>query len=177
VDAEGKELSGVKIDNAEDKSLEQIMEELASKAKAVREDKDPQFKKSKDLFSKIPVLLVSPLLKFISFIIYGLNLDLSFLGFPRDPGGTAMITSVGMLNVDEAFAPLVPFSRTPVILVIGTIRDKPVVIQSKIEIAPIFQICVTIDHRFVDGVYASRFLKYFRWLLETPEGVKELGLN
>ena len=111
VDDEGKELSGLTIENAEDKTLHQIADEVAQKARAIREDRDPAFKKSKATFSNIPAFLMHRVLNTISFLLYTLNLDLRWAGLPKDPFGSVMITSIGSLGLDEAFAPLVAYSR------------------------------------------------------------------
>ncbi|MEW6056457.1 MAG: 2-oxo acid dehydrogenase subunit E2 [Bdellovibrionota bacterium] len=175
VDDEGKELSGVSIFEAEKKSLAEIAKELQLKAKAIREDKDPNFQQAKSMFSFVPVFLMRPLLELTSFLMYTLNLDLRRLGLPKDPFGSAMITSIGSIGLDEAFAPLISYSRIPVGLAVGAVRDTPVVREGKIEIAPVFKIGVTFDHRFIDGLYGAKMAKHFKHLLETEEGLDQIG--
>jgi hypothetical protein len=80
------------------------------------------------------------ILNIFSFLIYDLNLNLTFLGIPKDPFGSVMITNVGSLGVDMAWAPLVPYSKVPMLLTLGSIKDTPVVIDEKIEIRPIMKI-------------------------------------
>lgn len=176
VDDAGAELSGLTICNAETKSLNEIATEIKEKAAAVRKNQDPTFKKTKSLFNLIPAFFIKWLLSFSSFLMYTLNLDPKFLGMPKDPFGSVMITSVGMLGLDEGFAPLVPYSRVPLLLAICATKDQAVVIDGKVEIVKIFKICGTFDHRFIDGVYASKMIKLLRHLLETDEGLDRIGL-
>lgn len=175
VDDAGAELSGLTIDNAENKSLAEISEEIKSKAKMVREDKGGSLKPVRGLFSLIPTLLVRMALNFSSFITYTLNINLSFLGIPKDPFGSIMITSVGMLGLDLAFAPLVPYSRVPILIAIGAVREQPVVKDGKIVIAKLLKLNATFDHRFMDGLYAAKMVKAMRQIIETSEGHKILG--
>ncbi len=177
VDEAGKELSGFVVFDAENKTIEQFVDEIASKGRAVREDRDPAFKKAKANFKVIPAFLMRYVLNFTSFLLYTLNLDMRWAGLPKDPFGSIMVTSIGSLGVEEAFAPLVSYSRVPVLLAVGTVRDRAVVIDGKIVIAPILKVCVTFDHRFVDGVYGSKMIKELRRLLETDAGLDELGLK
>ncbi|MBI3554695.1 MAG: 2-oxo acid dehydrogenase subunit E2 [Deltaproteobacteria bacterium] len=177
VDDAGKDLSGFVIYDAETKTIEQFVDEIASKARAVREDKDLAFKKAKANFKHLPAFVMRHVLNLTSFLLYTLNLDMRWAGLPKDPFGSIMVTSVGGLGVDEAFAPLVAYSRVPVLLAVGAVRDRAVVIDGKIAIAPVLKICVTFDHRFVDGVYGSRMIKALRRLLETDAGLDELGLK
>ncbi len=177
VDEEGRELSGVSIRDAEKKSLEDLVDEMGTRVRAIREDRDPNFKKVKGSFRRIPTLLIRPLLNLIAFLIYSLNLDLTGLGLQRDLFGSVMITSIGTLGLDQAFAPLVPYSRVPLLLAVGAVRDAPAVIDGQLAVAPLFKICATLDHRFVDGVYAAKMAKTMRRLLETDEGLESLGLG
>lgn len=177
VDEAGKELSGFVIYDAQTKSIEQFVDEIASKAQAIRTDKDPAFKKAKSTFKNIPAFLMRRVMNTMSFLLYTLNLDLRWAGLPKDPFGSIMVTSVGSLGVDEAFAPLVSYTRVPLLLAITTVRDRAVVLDGKIVVAPILKICVTFDHRFVDGVYGARMIKWLRRLLETDSGLDELGLK
>ena len=177
VDDAGKELSGFVIYDAQTKSIEQFVEEIASKAQAIRADKDPAFKKAKATFKNIPAFLMKRAMNTMSFLLYTLNLDLRWAGLPKDPFGSIMVTSVGSLGVDEAFAPLVAYTRVPILLAVGAMRDRAVVEDGKIIVAPIMKICVTFDHRFVDGVYGAKMIKLLRRLLETDSGLDELGLK
>jgi pyruvate/2-oxoglutarate dehydrogenase complex dihydrolipoamide acyltransferase (E2) component len=176
-DDAGRELSGLTIRDAEAKSLEQIVDEIAAKAQAIREDRDPAFKKIKGQFRVVPTFLVRFVLNVISFLTYTLNLDLSSLGAPRDAFGSVMITSIGSIGLDQAFAPLVPYSRVPLLLAVGAVRPQPVVVDGQLAVAPQFKICATFDHRFIDGVYAARMARALRRLLETDEGLESLGLR
>ena len=175
VDSEGKELSGVKVEKAETKKVFDIMNEIDHSVQAVRSDQDPQFKRVKSQFRLVPPLFMKFLLNLTSFFIYTLNLDLRILGLPKDPFGSVMITNVGSLGIDFAFAPLVPYSRVPLLLAVGAIDDQPAVRNDEVVVVPQFNICGTFDLRLIDGVYAAKMMKTLRRYLETDEGLDELG--
>ncbi len=86
---------------------------------------------------------------------------------PQDVrGGTFTITNVGMFGT---------LMNTPIInppesaiLGVGTIQKKPVVINDKIVIRSMMFLCLTYDHRIIDGTPAIRFLQEVRRLLENP---------
>ncbi|MSP61186.1 MAG: 2-oxo acid dehydrogenase [Myxococcales bacterium] len=177
VDDAGKELSGILIADADKKSLGEIVAELQEKAAAIRQDRDPNFKRVKSSFGRIPLFLMRFVLNTISFLTYSLNLDLRWAGVPQDAFGSVMITSIGSLGLDQAFAPLVPYSRVPLLLAVGAIKDQAVVVDGVIVAAPMFKICATFDHRFVDGIHAAKMALALRRLLETDEGLESLGLK
>ena len=161
-------LGGTRIEKAENMSLAEIAQALSQKAEIVKARKDKELKKQFDLMKIVPWWGVRYLLDLISWLNYGLNLNLSFLGIPNDPFGSVMITSVGSLGIDRALAPLVPFSRVPAILTIGEIQDKAVVIEGKIEIRPIMTIGVTVDHRVIDGIHAAKMAQDFKLCFKNP---------
>jgi len=109
------------------------------------------------------------LVGFLSFLVNTLNLDLPGLGLPRDPFGSAMVTSVGMMNVDTGFAPFTPVARCPLIATVTKVRQRPWVVDGRIEPRPILRLCGTFDHRVIDGYHAAEISTEVEDLLEHPE--------
>ncbi|MEK6626971.1 MAG: 2-oxo acid dehydrogenase subunit E2 [Bdellovibrionota bacterium] len=162
-------LSGAVLHEAENFTLAKISAELARKAQTLREGKDLEIKRNMELFRFIPWRLTGLYLDFVSWLMYGLNLDLSFLGVPKDPFGSIMITNIGGLGLDIAFAPLVPYSRVPVLLAVGAITNRPWVVDNQIVIRPILPIGATFDHRLIDGIHAAQMAHDFKKCFNEPE--------
>ncbi|HAZ12119.1 MAG: hypothetical protein A2X86_06285 [Bdellovibrionales bacterium GWA2_49_15] len=162
-------LSGAVIHEAENLTLAKIAQGLSRKAQDLREGKDLEIKRNMELFKFIPWRLTGLYLDFVSWLMYGLNLNLSFLGVPKDPFGSIMITNIGGLGLDIAFAPLVPYSRVPVLLAVGAITDKPWVVDGQIVIRPILPIGATFDHRLIDGIHAAQMAQDFKKCFNEPE--------
>jgi pyruvate dehydrogenase E2 component (dihydrolipoamide acetyltransferase) len=55
------------------------------------------------------------------------------------------------------------------ILAIGGAYKKPVVVDNQIVIATVMDVCLTCDHRVVDGIDAASWMKYFRKAFLNPE--------
>lgn len=161
-------LSGVTIRQAENKSVSEIASELNQKGQDVRDRKKDELAESQKIMTFAPWGLSKWVLNIFSFLIYDLNLNLSFLGIPRDPFGSVMITNVGSLGIDMAWAPLVPYSKVPMLLTLGSIKDSPVVVDEKIEIRPIMKIGITFDHRFMDGIHAAAMGRHFQKCFSDP---------
>lgn len=176
VDDAGKDLSGVLVREAEHKTLQQLAEEIATGARAIRSGRDPNLKRAKSTFGRFPAFLMRHALNFMGFVLYTLNLDLRWAGLPKDPFGSVMITSIGSIGLDEAFAPLIAYSRVPLLIALGAVRERPAVVEGQLAIQPMFKMCVTFDHRFIDGIHAAKMVKTVRRILETDEGLDELGL-
>lgn len=162
-------LAGTVIRKVDQLTLQQIAEDLKTKATRLRDNQDDEFNKSVSLFKIIPWFLSRCALDITSFLIYTLNLNLTLFGLPKDPFGSAMITNVGSLGIEQAWAPLVPYSRVPLLIVIGAIREKPWVEKGEVVVRPVMNIGVTFDHRFMDGVHASIMAKKFKEFFADPE--------
>jgi pyruvate dehydrogenase E2 component (dihydrolipoamide acetyltransferase) len=92
-----------------------------------------------------------------------------FLGQAGFPLGTAFVSNVGSLGLDEAFLAPLPFARTPVYLAVGAIQDKPVVVDGAVAVRPVVVLVATADHRIVDGAHAGQLAGIVRDLLLHPE--------
>ena len=103
-----------------------------------------------------------------SFASYTLNLDLTWAGIPRDAFGSVMITNVGTLGLEEAYVPLVPYSRVPLLLALGAIRETPVARDGRVEVARTMKLCATLDHRVLDGSHAAAMADLLRAWIEDP---------
>ncbi|MFZ7132228.1 MAG: dihydrolipoamide acetyltransferase family protein, partial [Eubacteriales bacterium] len=81
-------------------------------------------------------------------------------------GGTITISSMGMLGVSR-FTSIINQPESAIISV-GSIIDKPVVIDKNIVIRPIMTITSTFDHRGIDGAVGAFFAKKLKEYLEEP---------
>ena len=82
--------------------------------------------------------------------------------------GGRIITNVGVFGLDEGFAPPTPFAHTPVLVLVGAIRDTPVVQDGEVVIRPQMSLCATLDHRYVDGAQSGVLAKVVRDVLQNP---------
>jgi pyruvate dehydrogenase E2 component (dihydrolipoamide acetyltransferase) len=104
----------------------------------------------------------------IGFLMYTLNLDLSGLGMPKDAFGSVIITNVGSLGLDMAYVPLVPYTRVPIFVAPGAVKEAPVVEDGKIVVGKVMNINASFDHRFIDGFHAGVLATTLREMLENP---------
>ncbi len=170
----GKNLAKVKIDNTDKKSVVDIARELRELAERLRKGKDENFKKSNNMLRNLPTWLIRPLLWFTGLLTSGLGIDAKGLGLEAFPFGSCIVTSVGMLGIDEGFAPPTPFARVPLLVLIGAIRDQPIAVDGEVVIRPMMTLSATIDHRFVDGFQAAELAKTMRAAFENPWMLDEL---
>lgn len=168
-DDKKESLSGAKISNIDKKSLPELARELREQAHRIRHEEDLQFGKTFQMARWVPVFLLRWLVRLQGFLVFDLGLSLPKLGLFPDPFGSAMLTSLGSLGIPPGFPPLAPPSRCPLLICVGAVTDKPVVTEDKkIEVRPVVTLCSTFDHRFMDGLIASRMFKFLLEILKDP---------
>jgi pyruvate dehydrogenase E2 component (dihydrolipoamide acetyltransferase) len=81
-------------------------------------------------------------------------------------GGTFSISNMGMFDVENFTAIINPGQGG--ILAVSAIKEEPVVYKGAIVVGSVMKVTVSVDHRIIDGVMASTFLKHFKEALELP---------
>ena len=165
---EGGDLSGIKIARADEKHVLEIAQEMEDRVTRLRQRRDRQVERTKSILDRLPVRLLGPFLRLVSYLIYDLDLDLSRFGVVKDEFGSAMVSNVGTFGLAHAYGPLVPFSRTPLVVLVGEVQDKPVVEGGRVVVHPVMTLGVTFDHRFMDGFQGGAMAQLFRTYLADP---------
>src|SRR6185295_8480526 len=84
--------------------------------------------------------------------------------------GSMMVTNVGSLGLEEAYVPLVPYSKVPLLIAMGaTARELRPGEGDKIRVVNTIRLCATFDHRILDGAHAAKMAKIVRWSFRCPE--------
>lgn len=172
--AKKAELSGVTLRNLQHKTIFNLAEELKGKANKLKKHKEGELMQVRSTMELIPNCIMKYVLLGTSFLNFDLGLPLHWFGVPKDPFGAVMITSVGSLGIDWGLAPLVPYSRSPMLLAVGAVQKQARVMETegqadRVEIRPMMKVGVTFDHRFIDGAHAADMLRTFKDCFANPE--------
>jgi pyruvate dehydrogenase E2 component (dihydrolipoamide acetyltransferase) len=81
-------------------------------------------------------------------------------------GSTFTLSSLGMFGIEE-FTAIINQPESA-ILAVGTILDKPVVINKEVAIRPTMKLTLSYDHRVIDGARAAEFMSTLRELMQDP---------
>lgn len=175
----GNQLANAKICDADKKSVQEIAADLGKSAGRLRTGADAEFNKTLATLKALPPFIIRPLVNVGGWVASALGLDLPQLGVRAYPFGSCIVTSIGMLGLDQAYVPFTPFARVPVLIMVGQSKLRPTVNDDG-EIVAEEQLCVsaTFDHRFMDGTQGGQFAKLVadafanpeRSFVATPEG-------
>ena len=170
-DSVGKSnLTGVTVRKAETLSAAQIAAVLNEKSQSLRDGKEGELTKSVKSLAWVPWIFIRTILNVSSFINYDLGINLTWAGMPRDAFGSVMITNIGSMGGDTAWAPLVPYTKVPMLITLGQVKPRPWVNEAgQVEARPVARIGVTFDHRFMDGAHAAAMSRIFEKCFADPE--------
>lgn len=166
--ADGSDLGKAKISKVETKSVAELARDLREHSERLRRQEDEDWERSKSVIRRLPPWLLRPVVRLIGWLTGALGIEARTLGLERFPFGSAIVTSVGMLGLDEAFVPPTPFARVPLYVLIGAVRERPVVVAGDVTARPTLTLTATLDHRFVDGFQAATLARTFQRVFEDP---------
>ncbi len=84
--------------------------------------------------------------------------------------GTAVVTSIGMISRFPGW--ILPKAMHNLCFGLGSIIEKPWVVNKKIEIRDILHLTILLDHDVIDGGQTARFVTRLVELLESGYGLK-----
>ncbi len=84
-------------------------------------------------------------------------------------GGTFTVTNLGVYGIDS-FTPVITPGQSA-ILGVCRIVEKPVIVDGGIKIRSMMNLCLSFDHRVMDGAPAAEYLALLRGMLESPEWI------
>jgi pyruvate/2-oxoglutarate dehydrogenase complex dihydrolipoamide acyltransferase (E2) component len=164
---QGSDLAPVKVPDVDTLSPLEVARAVTAGAERLRAHEDAAYRRTSGIVRLAPSWAMRPALSFASLVAGGLGR--AVLGQPGFPLGTAFVSNVGTLGLDEAFLAPLPFARTPVYLAVGAIQDRAVVVEGEVVVRPVVVLVATADHRIVDGAHAGAMAAVTRDLVLHPE--------
>ena len=159
VAAEGGELTGLKVERADEKSVVEIAEELDASRRSIADGSDDSFGKAKKMLEMLPPRVLRSAMNLTAWLTSDRDLDLPALGVRRQAFGSAMITSIGMWGISRAYSPLAGYYRVPLLVLVGAVTQRPVAVSGEVVVRPVLTLTATFDHRYADGFQAAKFAR------------------
>jgi pyruvate dehydrogenase E2 component (dihydrolipoamide acetyltransferase) len=90
-------------------------------------------------------------------------------------GGATSLSNLGATRTDEFAAVIAPHQSS--MLAVGRAAPRPYVVDGRLEIRTTIRLCLSVDHRVLDGGPAAGFLGRIVELLEAPKALVDGGVN
>jgi pyruvate/2-oxoglutarate dehydrogenase complex dihydrolipoamide acyltransferase (E2) component len=160
-------LSNIRFFNADKLSMDAIADKAHRENKDVKSGKDSNMRFMKKVMYLLPQRVVDFGIWLLEKILYGLNIWSPLINFPKDSFGSVMISNIGFLGVQSAFVPLVPWTRTPLMLSLGKVYERAAVVNGEIMVQKAVDCYWTVDHRLIDGLVGAKMLIAFEKYMTT----------
>ncbi len=165
---DGKGLANATITSGELKNFKEIATQLVESAKILRAKKDKDFNIKMTMFKLVPTFLAGPITQIVSYLS-SIGYKVKAIGLKKFEFGSFVITSIGGLGIEHSYAPIPPFTFTPLLLALC----KKYNVNKKIEDGSIVQktylrMNFTADYRFFDPKTASSIFKDIHLIGEDP---------
>lgn len=170
----GKDLSGFVIRDVNSRSLAEVANITQAQTDDLRHGRDEEHRKVQQIVNPLPSFILRPLLLFQDFMQYVLNMSIPFLATPKDRFGSAMITNIGSLGIENAFIPLSPYTRCPLIVGIGKPREIPIVLNGQVIPCNSAILTFTFDHRYADGANCAPMIRRFKKVFLDPSRYRSM---
>ncbi|MBR7742534.1 2-oxo acid dehydrogenase subunit E2 [Phycicoccus sp. BSK3Z-2] len=171
--ADGLDLGPVRVQHADRATTVEVTRSLSASAATLRRAEDRHHRRTSALVRVAPWWVMRPVMATASVLVGGFGVPA--FGQPGRPLGTAFVSNVGSLGLDEAFLAPAPFARTAVYLAVGAVRDRPVAVHGEVVVRPTVVLVATADHRIVDGAHAGRLQRVLVDLLADPAALDVAG--
>lgn len=172
--SKGSDLSGFVIRDVKRKTLREVADLCKSRVDDLRNNKDSESLKVRQVVDGVPTFLLRPLMLLQDFLQYTLNIFLPLPGMVKDQFGSVVITNVGALGIENAFIPLSPYSRCPLLVGIGKPRKVPLVRGDEVVPGDSVAITFTFDHRYADGAHGAYLARRFKKLFGNPSAFRSV---
>ncbi|KAG6952503.1 hypothetical protein JG687_00012964 [Phytophthora cactorum] len=164
----GKDLGVCRLPQIDKMTLQEIVDHVRGDGTKVRSGQDKGQEDRNKIMSVLPTWVLRPMVNFFGWLGSACGFRIPPVGVEPYMFGACMVTSVGMMGLDMAFSPITPYSQVPMLVTIGSIMDKAVVVDGKIEVRPMLTLTTTIDHCYIDGSEAARMAKTLKAIVEDP---------
>ncbi len=163
------DLTTATVHDADRLSLPAFSAALEEVVDRVRARRDAVIERGKRRSSLVPDLLRGVVVRLLGFVWFTLNVDLRWLGMPKDPFGSVGVTNLGSLGLERGYVAMAAYTHVPLLLAPGAVRDAPVVEGGELVPGKLMTLTCTHDARVIDAELAARVLGDLRATLEDPE--------
>lgn len=168
VDLDGRDLTSTCVREADALDPDGVAAVLTRRAREDRQGDDRELGRATFVASSAPSGLRRLFLWGAGLWTSGFGWSLRPFGLAPDPFGSAIVSSIGMLGLDTALAPLLPYARNAGTVTVGEVGWHARVIDGEVVPRRVLRLGVTLDHRLVDGAQAALMAGVVRDAVERP---------
>ena len=90
-------------------------------------------------------------------------------GLDSNSFGSYVVSNIGTVGLDTGFGSLLPSSNVSLVFILGTVQNKPAIVNGEIVPRRIMLLSATLDHRVVDGSHGGLLFRAIKHMAKNPE--------
>ena len=165
----GGQMGSVKVENADQKTVKEISDQIAEEIRNSRQGNENDTMQSKNMLAKVPWPFRKWLFRLYRTITIHWGISLPGIGLDSNSFGSYVISNIGTVGLDTGYGSLLPSSNVSLVMILGSIQNKPAVINGEIIPRRIMLLSATLDHRVVDGSHGGLLFRHIKLLVKNPE--------
>jgi hypothetical protein len=169
VDVQGENLANALLKNCSQESLASLIQQLRTSVKEYKGGKNENLNKQMNLLRFVPSFVVQLLLRIGGFFSYDFGIYFPLGNLQPNNFGHGIITNIVSFDINDSFAPLVPFLKSIFVATMNTPYLRPVARNGKAEIAKVMNFNLTYDQRFTDVYDLGKIIERMQEVLRNPQ--------
>jgi pyruvate dehydrogenase E2 component (dihydrolipoamide acetyltransferase) len=165
----GGQMGSVKVKNADKKTIQEITDQIAEEIRSSRKGDENDTMQSKSLLAKFPWPFRKWLFRLYRTVTIHWGISLPGIGLDSNSFGSYVISNIGTVGLDTGYGSLLPSSNVSLVFILGSIQNKPAVVDGEIVPRRIMLLSATLDHRVVDGSHGGLLFRHIKYLIKNPE--------
>ncbi|MCC6722536.1 MAG: 2-oxo acid dehydrogenase subunit E2 [Bacteroidia bacterium] len=162
------EMGSVRIENANELNLSEVVEISRKKIKSARKGIENKTMKLKSAFSFVPWPLNKWIAEILRNLVTNWGLSIPKLGISSNTFGSFFLTNIGSVGLNVGYPALMPYANVSFVLVMGGCSIKPWVVNGEIVPRKILNMSAALDHRVVDASHAGKLFSYLKHAINNP---------
>jgi pyruvate/2-oxoglutarate dehydrogenase complex dihydrolipoamide acyltransferase (E2) component len=164
--------SMTRVRDVDRRSLAEIAEDVRERAHDERSEAGTGDTAKRQSIGAVPWPLRRWLVRFVTYLLTEWGVDFPRFGITRETFGSALVSNIGTLGIDNGLLALMPVARVPVAVAVGQVVQKAKVVDGKVVARWTLPLAATFDHRLVDGAMIARIISSVRRRLEEPASLE-----
>jgi pyruvate/2-oxoglutarate dehydrogenase complex dihydrolipoamide acyltransferase (E2) component len=163
------EMSSIKVHESDKLTIETSVNTLNEAIKSTRKGSESGTMKMKHKLAQYPYPIRGWIYKMVKTILADWGFSLPFLGLHQNTFGSFILSNIGTLGLDIGYPALMPTANISFVMIMGSVRKKPWVVDNQIQIRNIISLGAALDHRVVDASHAGKLFKELKHYVKHPE--------
>ena len=165
----GTEMGSVLIPSADAHTLQSLAAFLEQRVPETRKGTENELMQRKKTLANIPWPFRRWVVSAIKYLTVEWGFSLPKQGISANSFGSYIFSNIGSVGLDIGYPALMPAANLSLVLIMGSVRTKPGVVDGKVVPRRILNMGAALDHRVVDAVHGGRLFNYLKGVVKRPE--------